>query len=108
MIIMYKVCVVHVKGVQYGLRVCRCAVQAVVNFLLCTLQPALHTLSLHCTPSAYTAHPQPTLHTLSLHCTPSAYTAHTVYQVITIVFIGMPSLDTSSVQNKMAQECHLL
>ena len=85
---MYKVWVVHVKGVQYRLRVCRCAVQAVVNFLFCILQPALHTLS--------------------LYCTPSAYTAHTVYQVITIVFIGMPSLDTSSVQNKMAQECHLL
>ena len=78
---MYKVCVIHVKGVQYGLRVCRCAVQAVVNFLLCTLQPALYTLS--------------------LYCTPSAYTAHTVYQVITIVFIGMPSLDTSNMQNKI-------
>ena len=88
MITMYKVCVVQVKGVKYGQRVCsaegvRSAVKAVVNFLLCTFQPALHTLS--------------------LYCTPAAYTAHTVYQVVIIVFIGMPSLDTSSMQNKMAQ-----
>ena len=77
MITMYKVCVVQVKGVQYGLRVCSAegAVKAVVNFLLCTFQPALHTLS--------------------LYCTPSTYTAHTVYQVVIIVFIGMPRLDTS-------------
>ena len=93
MITMYKVCVVQVKGVQYGLRVCsaegvRCAVKAVVNFLLCTFQPALHTLS--------------------LYCTPSAYTAHAVYQIVIIVFIGMLSLDTSSMQNKMVQGCHLL
>ena len=86
MITMYKVCVVQVKGVQYGLRVCsaegvRCVVKAVVNFLLCTF---------------------------CLHYTPSACTAHTVYQVVIIVFIGMPSLDTSSMQNKMAQGCHLL
>ena len=66
----------------------RCAVKAVVDFLLCTFQPAR------------------SLHTLSLYCTPPAYTAHTLYQVVSTVFIGMPSLDTSSMQNKMAQECH--
>ena len=78
----------------------RCAVKAVVNFLLCTFQPALPTFS--------------------LYCRPSTYTAHTVYQVVIIVLIGMPSLDIIRIcqfigmpsldkyQNKMAQECHLL
>ena len=74
-------CAVQAEGV-------RCAVKAVVNFLLFTFQPALHTLC--------------------LYCRPSAYTAHTVYQVVIIVFIGMPSLDTSKYQNKMVQEFHLL
>ena len=46
--------------------------------------------------SACTTHPQPVLHTFA------------VYQIVIIVFIGMLSLDTSSMQNKMVQGCHLL
>ena len=69
---------VQVKGVQGGLRVCNTSWG---NSLLFTLQPVLHTLS--------------------LYCTPSAYTAHTIYWVIIIVFIGMPCLDTSSMRNKI-------
>ena len=77
MIFLYKVCVVQVKGVQYGAE----GVQYKLRKTLCFVP-------------------------FSLYCSHSACTAHTVYWVIIIVFIGMPSLDTSRIWNKMAHECH--
>ena len=111
MITLYNIFVVQVKGVQGGLRVCNTSWGELFALypLACTahpqpvlhtsastahLQPVLHTFSLYCTP-------QPVLHTFSLYCTPSACTTHTIYWVIIIVFNGMPSLDTSSMRNKI-------
>ena len=50
---LYKVCTVQAEDVQYRLKETLCSAS----------------LSLYCTPSTCSAHPQPLLHTLCLYCT---------------------------------------